>query len=54
MIGFITANAAIIGLLFFFTFFIGVVIWTYRPGTARHYQDCARIPLKPQGNHHDE
>lgn len=33
-------------LLFLFTFFIGVVIWVFRPGASRKYEDTASIPFR--------
>ncbi len=41
----IADNANIIGLLFFFTFFCVMAIWIFRPGSKKHYQDQAHIPL---------
>ena len=34
------------GLLFLTLFFIGVVIFAFRPGSKRLADDAARIPLK--------
>lgn len=33
-------------LLFMFVFFIGVVIWAFRPGSTREYRDTASIPFR--------
>ncbi|WP_424978698.1 cbb3-type cytochrome oxidase subunit 3 [Leisingera sp. S232] len=33
-------------LLFLFTFFIGVVIWAFRPGSTKVYTDTADIPFR--------
>jgi len=33
------------GLLFLFLFFIGVVIWVFRPGSKKSHDEAARIPL---------
>lgn len=46
MIDFVTSNATLIGLLFFFSFFVVVLIWVYRPGTKSTYKKYAEIPLK--------
>ena len=34
------------GLLAMFAFFIGVVIWAFRPGSAEVHQDTANIPFR--------
>ncbi len=46
LMDFITANAGLIGLLFFFSFFSAVVIWTFRPGAKRSYEKDSLIPLE--------
>jgi len=33
-------------LLFLFLFFIGVVIWAFRPGATKTYEDTANIPFR--------
>lgn len=33
-------------LLFLFAFFIGVVIWVFRPGAGKQYRDTAGIPFR--------
>ncbi|AHC99768.1 CcoQ/FixQ family Cbb3-type cytochrome c oxidase assembly chaperone [Leisingera methylohalidivorans] len=33
-------------LLFLFTFFIGVVVWAFRPGSTKVYKDTADIPFR--------
>lgn len=43
---FASQSAGLIGLLFFFLFFIGVVLWAFRPGSKDKYKDDALIPLK--------
>ena len=44
-------------LLFLFAFFIGVVVWVFRPGAKKAYEDPANIPFrhedKPAPNHAD-
>lgn len=46
MIDWITSNATLIGLLFFFSFFVAVLIWVFRPGTKDKYKGYGVIPLK--------
>ncbi|MCD8496721.1 MAG: cbb3-type cytochrome c oxidase subunit 3 [Alphaproteobacteria bacterium] len=38
------------GLIFFFIFFIGVVIWVFRPGSKKKYEQDAQIPLKERND----
>ncbi|MCE8523141.1 cbb3-type cytochrome c oxidase subunit 3 [Ruegeria pomeroyi] len=33
-------------LLALFAFFIGVVVWVFRPGSTRTYDDTANIPFR--------
>ncbi|MDC0657596.1 cbb3-type cytochrome c oxidase subunit 3 [Leisingera sp. SS27] len=33
-------------LLFLFTFFIGVIVWAFRPGSTKAYKDTANIPFR--------
>ncbi|MEQ9260350.1 MAG: cbb3-type cytochrome c oxidase subunit 3 [Roseovarius sp.] len=33
-------------LLFLFAFFIGVVLWVFRPGASKVYEDPAGIPFR--------
>jgi cytochrome c oxidase cbb3-type subunit 4 len=33
-------------LLMLFAFFIGVVVWVFRPGSNRVYRDTADIPFR--------
>ncbi|SHF03773.1 cytochrome c oxidase cbb3-type subunit 4 [Ruegeria intermedia] len=35
-------------LLVLFAFFIGVVIWVFRPGATKEYKDTANIPFRHQ------
>lgn len=46
MIGWISEHAGLIGLIFFFSFFVVMAVWVYRPGAKKDYQDKAQIPLK--------
>lgn len=34
------------GLLALFIFFVGVVLWVFRPGATRQYHDTANIPFR--------
>lgn len=43
---FASADVGLLGLLFFFLFFCGVVVWVFRPGSRGKYQKDARIPLE--------
>lgn len=43
---FADATFGMIGLLFFFAFFIGLMVWLFRPGAKREYDDAGQIPLK--------
>lgn len=45
MMDWISSNAGMIGLLFFFVFFIGMALWVFRPGAKSSYDAKARIPL---------
>ena len=33
-------------LLFLFVFFLGVILWAFRPGSNRAHRDCADIPFR--------
>ena len=33
-------------LLFLFSFFIGIIIWVFRPGSRKTYEDTANIPFR--------
>lgn len=33
-------------LLFLFVFFIGVVLWVFRPGSTKTYEDTSNIPFR--------
>lgn len=39
-------HAPLIGLLFFFMFFVGMAAWVYRPGAKAKYQSFASIPFE--------
>jgi cbb3-type cytochrome oxidase subunit 3 len=50
MIDAFITHAPVIGLLFFFTVFIGVIAWMIRPGMKQKMQQYGRIPLKEDQN----
>ncbi|KEO55958.1 MAG: CcoQ/FixQ family Cbb3-type cytochrome c oxidase assembly chaperone [Thioclava marina] len=33
-------------LIFLFTFFLGIVVWVFRPGARRTYEDTSAIPFR--------
>ncbi|MEX0318238.1 MULTISPECIES: cbb3-type cytochrome c oxidase subunit 3 [unclassified Ruegeria] len=35
-------------LLLLFAFFVGIVIWVFRPGASKGYKDTANIPFRHQ------
>ena len=47
---FASAYAGLIGLLFFFAFFVIMLIWIFRPGSKKQYQNDALIPFKDNSN----
>lgn len=47
---FASADAGLIGLLFFFGFFCLITIWTFRPGAKKKYEKMAQIPLEENAN----
>jgi cbb3-type cytochrome oxidase subunit 3 len=48
MIDTIADHAGVIGLLFFFSFFVGVLFWVFRPGATEQFKKDAQIPLKEE------
>jgi cbb3-type cytochrome oxidase subunit 3 len=46
MIDWIAAHAGMIGLLFFFGFFVLMAAWVFRPGAKAGYFAQSCIPLK--------
>lgn len=42
---FANPDLGLIGLLFFFLFFCIVLVWTFRPGAKKRYEDHGNIPL---------
>jgi cbb3-type cytochrome oxidase subunit 3 len=47
---FASTHMGIIGLLFFFIFFVVMIAWVFRPGSKMKYQQDALIPLKDDDN----
>ncbi len=45
---FANPDLGLIGLLFFFVFFCGVTLWTYRFGAKRKYEEHGNIPLQEE------
>jgi cbb3-type cytochrome oxidase subunit 3 len=43
---FASSSVGLIGLLFFFVFFCGVTIWTFRPSAKKKYAEDSQIPLQ--------
>lgn len=33
-------------LLVLFVFFVGIIIWVFRPGASKEYKDTANIPFR--------
>ena len=33
-------------LLALFAFFVGIILWVFRPGSTKQYQDTANIPFR--------
>ncbi len=46
MISWLSDNAGLTGLLFFFTVFMGIAIWAYRPGGKQALEPHKFIPLE--------
>lgn len=46
MMDFISTHAGLIGLLFFFTFFLAVIAFAYRPNSKENFKKYASIPLE--------
>lgn len=43
---FASADHGLIGLIFFFAFFIGVLIWVFMPGAKEKFKQYGDIPLE--------
>lgn len=50
MMSFLSAHAGIIGLIFFFAFFCGLIAWVFLPGTNKKFKRYSEIPLKENGD----
>lgn len=45
---FASPELGLLGLLIFFTFFLAMLIWLYRPGAQKHYKNFGNIPLEDE------
>jgi len=43
---FASGEYGLVGLLFFFAFFVAITLWTLRPNAKKKYEDHGNIPLK--------
>ena len=43
-------DLGLIGLIFFFVFFCAAVLWTFRPGAKKTYQNHGEIPLRDKAS----
>lgn len=50
MLDFLAQNAGMIGLVFFFTFFLGVLGWVFMPGKKQEFKQFGNIPLEESDN----
>ena len=50
MMDWVSHHAGMIGLLFFFAFFMVLLCWVFRPGSKAGYDAKARIPLNEDGS----
>ncbi|MCT8161774.1 cbb3-type cytochrome c oxidase subunit 3 [Pseudoruegeria sp. SHC-113] len=41
-------------LLAMFVFFLGVVVWVFRPGSSKEYKDTANIPFRHENKPADD
>jgi len=46
LLDFLTDNAGMIGLITFFTFFVLLLLWVFRPGTSEQFRQFGQIPLR--------
>lgn len=46
MINYILGNAGVVGLLFFFVFFVVMVTWLFRPNSKNVYESYGEMPLR--------
>ncbi|HCK32035.1 MAG TPA: CcoQ/FixQ family Cbb3-type cytochrome c oxidase assembly chaperone [Rhodospirillaceae bacterium] len=47
---FLASHAGLIGLVFFFTFFLGMLVWVFRPGSKEYFKKFGKIPLEEKDN----
>jgi cbb3-type cytochrome oxidase subunit 3 len=45
---FASGTYGLAGLIIFFVFFMGVLVWLYRPGMKQKYQKFGQIPLEDE------
>ena len=50
MLNQVDTTTTIIGLIFFFTVFISILIYVYRPSKKRDMEEYGNIPLKDKEN----
>ncbi|HAY41035.1 MAG TPA: CcoQ/FixQ family Cbb3-type cytochrome c oxidase assembly chaperone [Gammaproteobacteria bacterium] len=50
MINFINSNAGTLGLLFFFSTFVGVALWAFKPSMKSTIESYKYIPLAEDTN----
>ncbi|MGH1377937.1 MAG: cbb3-type cytochrome c oxidase subunit 3 [Alphaproteobacteria bacterium] len=43
---FASADFGLVGLIFFFVFFCGILLWTLRPGAKKTYKEHGNIPFQ--------
>lgn len=46
-----SADYGLVGLLFFFTFFVGVAVWAYTPRRKKQIEALKYIPLNEDDDH---
>lgn len=54
MIDFIARNAGLIGLIFFVSFFILVLLWLFRPGAKKEFEKHGNIPLEEKDGKNEQ
>lgn len=47
---FASSTAGLVGLIIFFTFFMGVLVWLFWPGSKDKFKKHGEIPLKDDYN----
>ena len=48
---FANADIGLLGLLFFFVFFVGVSVWVYHPARRQRMEALKHIPLRDEDTH---